>query len=93
MAYSPNIKHPFRGGLRYHHAMADDWNLQAERTLRAELARAGVNFTELSRRFAAMGDPQSPKSIAAKVQRGAFTFAFFLQCMQAIDQKVVRLRE
>lgn len=79
--------------MRYYARMADDWNLQAERTLRAELARAGVNFTELSRRLTAAGDPQSPKSIAAKVQRGAFTFAFFMQCMQAIDQKVVRLRE
>ncbi|WP_375600831.1 DUF6471 domain-containing protein [Cellvibrio sp. OA-2007] len=31
------------------------------------------------------------RSISAKVNRGIFSFAFFMQCMKALDQQIIRI--
>ena len=41
----------------------------------------------------AIGVEESYKGIAAKINRGTFSFAFFMQCMKALNQKIVRLEE
>lgn len=71
----------------------DDWNRQAANLLKAELARAGVGYESLIERLKEIGVDESYKGIAAKINRGTFSFAFFMQCMAALNQKTVRFGE
>ena len=68
-----------------------DWNRVASSTLKAELARACIGYEELTERLAAIGIQETYKAVAAKINRGSFSFAFFAQCMKALDVRDVRL--
>jgi hypothetical protein len=72
---------------------AMNWDLEAKRVLKAELARKGVSYKELAARLAAMGVEDSAPAIANRVSRGKFSFAFFLKCMRALDVETVRLAD
>jgi DNA (cytosine-5)-methyltransferase 1 len=71
----------------------DEWKKYAAQTLKAELARAGVGYEELTRLLHAIEVEESYKGIASKITRGTFSFLFFAQCMKALDIKTVRLGE
>ena len=71
--------------------MDDDWNRRAANFLKGELARAGVGYEELSRRLSAIGVHEKYKGLASKINRGAFTFMFFMQCMRVLGKTTVRL--
>ncbi|HEY9827360.1 MAG TPA: DUF6471 domain-containing protein [Stenomitos sp.] len=68
-----------------------DWNRVASTTLKAELARADIGYEELTKRLAQIGVEETYKSVAAKINRGSFSFAFFAQCMEALGIRDVRL--
>lgn len=68
-----------------------DWNKVASSTLKAELARASIGYEELTERLAKIGIEESYKAVAAKINRGSFSFAFFAQCMRALGVRDVRL--
>ena len=70
-----------------------DWNLEAKRVLKAELAREGVSYKVLVARLDTLGVKDSEGAIANRISRGKFSFAFFLQCMQAIGVATVRVGE
>jgi hypothetical protein len=70
-----------------------DWNKLATNTIKVELARSGIGYEELIRRLDAIGVKESYTGIAAKINRGTFSFAFFMQCMTALEIKTVRLME
>lgn len=70
-----------------------DWNKLATNTIKAELARSGIGYEELISRLDAIGVKESYTGIAAKINRGTFSFAFFMQCMKAIKQKTFRFEE
>ncbi|MEQ1560339.1 MAG: DUF6471 domain-containing protein [Methyloglobulus sp.] len=62
--------------------------------LKAELTRLGIGYEGLIEKLKAIGvDESYNKGIAAKINRGTFSFAFFMQCMKAIHQKTVRLED
>jgi hypothetical protein len=77
---------PAGGGV-----MEDDWNRRAANFLKGELARAGVSYEELCQRLSAIGVREKYKGLASKINRGAFTFAFFMQCMKVLGKTTVRL--
>jgi hypothetical protein len=79
------IKEPLRS------AMHEEWNDRATNLLKSEMARAGVSYEELISRLNALGIEESYKGIANKINRGAFSFAFFMQCMKALDITEIRL--
>ena len=68
-----------------------EWKQAATNLLKAELARAGVGYEELIQRLATLGVDESYKGIANKINRGAYSFVFFMQCMKALGRDVVRL--
>lgn len=68
----------------------EDWNNQAANILKAELAKAGVGYGELVKRLVALGGTESYKGVANKINRGAFTFVFFMQCMKALGKENIR---
>jgi len=73
--------------------MSDDWNRRATNLLKAELAFAGVGYEELIARLAEIGVHESYKGLTNKINRGAYSFAFFLQCMKALGKTAVRLED
>lgn len=68
-----------------------DWNGHARRVLRAEIARCGVSYAELAERLQNEGVAVTESAIAKRMSRGAFSFAFFLQCMHALSVTHIRL--
>jgi len=73
------------------HVMQEEWNGRATNLLKSEMARAGVDYEELINRLQAFGIDESYKGLANKINRGAFSFVFFLQCMKALGISEIRL--
>lgn len=69
----------------------DDWEGVARRMLRTEMTSRGVSYKELARALEGLGVTDSSKVIANKVSRGKFSFAFFLQCMSALEVREIRI--
>lgn len=53
--------------------------------LKSQLARHGISYVELVSRLNADGASESYASIANKVSRGSFSFAFYLQCIHVLQ--------
>lgn len=70
-----------------------DWRREARRLLRAQLALKDLDYKGLARALEKVGIDEKPKSLANKVQRGTFSFSFFLQCMYVLDVKKITLWE
>jgi DNA (cytosine-5)-methyltransferase 1 len=68
-----------------------DWNKLATTTIKVELARSGIGYEELIRRLEEIGVHESYTGLAAKINRGTFSFAFFMQCMKALNKTKVTL--
>jgi hypothetical protein len=68
-----------------------DWNKLATNTIKAELARSGIGYEELINRLDAIGIKESYTGIAAKINRGTFSFAFFMQCMKVLGVNEIRI--
>jgi len=63
----------------------DQWNVEASRVLKARLVREGVSYSDLAHLLRAKGVEETRASIANKLSRGTFSFAFYLQCVAALD--------
>ena len=68
----------------------DIWKKRASRLLRAELKLRAVSYAELARRVNELGGHETVASISNKVSRGAFSFAFYLMCQEALAQEQAR---
>jgi hypothetical protein len=71
--------------------MGTDWHKTATKTLKVELARADIGYDELIKRLAGIGITESYTGVAAKINRGTFSFMFFAQCMKAIGKNTITL--
>ena len=69
----------------------DEWTLKAKNLLKAELKRKGVTYRQLSEKLEAMGIHETERNLNNKISRGGFTAAFFLQCLEAIDARDLRI--
>lgn len=61
--------------------------------LKAELARRRISYRDLADRLGALGIKDNERNIANKLSRGTFTAAYFIQCLDAIECRVLRLKE
>ena len=73
--------------------MAKDkaWEDRVKGLLKAELKRRNVGYRELAERLEAIGVKDSERNIANKISRGGFTAVFFVQCLEAIGAKELRI--
>jgi DNA (cytosine-5)-methyltransferase 1 len=71
--------------------MGTDWHKMATTTIKVELARADIGYDELIKRLADIGVHETYTGIAAKINRGTFSFMFFMQCMRALGKTEFRL--
>jgi hypothetical protein len=68
-----------------------DWYQIAGNVLRAELARQGITYRQLANAMTQIGVAETERSIASKLSRGSFSFAFYLQCMRALGRTDFRV--
>ena len=61
--------------------------------MRAEMARREITNRDLVVRLAEIGVKESETNVSNKLIRGTFTAAFFVQCLDAIGCRVLRLKE
>ena len=69
----------------------EDWKRVARRLLRNEMDKRAVRFKKLSSLLESQGVTLEVVPLTNKVNRGTFSFIFFLQCMRALDVDVIRL--
>lgn len=65
---------------------------RAKRLIKAELLKVAVNYEELSLRLKKEGIAIPPTILNRKINRGAFSAEFFLQCLLAIGVEELRLK-
>lgn len=73
--------------------MEKDWQKKATNILKAELTRRGITYDQLQEKLAQIGVEETANSINVKINRGSFSFVFFLQTMKAIGAKILRVEE
>ncbi|WP_419539469.1 DUF6471 domain-containing protein [Paraburkholderia bengalensis] len=73
------------------HETVVDFSREAKLALRAELERRQLTYKDLAARMCEVGFRETPKSVAEKIGKGRFQFAFFLQCFYALGVDVVRI--
>lgn len=80
-------KRPKAAGLR----QPDDWAALSKGLLKAELVRRGISYQQLGERLEKLGVPYTTENLTNKVNRGKFSTIFLLQCLEAIECKVLRV--
>lgn len=76
-------------GLNFQTARTD-WNNEARRILKAELARRDLTYKQLLKQLHEAGMvEETERSIVNKVSRGTFSFAFFIMCMRALGAEQI----
>lgn len=75
----------------------DEWDIEARTLIEVEIKRRRVSYEKLSEDLNGLGyDQVTPKSLAQRVQRGGFSFAFALRLLRvlkldALDMSYVEL--
>lgn len=69
----------------------DEWAEDVKRMLRAEMTRRGVSYETLAERLAAIGVRDTPVNLRNKVARGKFSAVLFVQCLEAMGARTLRL--
>ena len=70
-----------------------DWNKHVVGILKAELKRRHMSYRDLSEKLEAIGVHDSERNITNKVNRGSFSAAFFVQCLESMGCHTIRLHE
>ena len=68
-----------------------DWQGRVKGILKAELKRRNLSYAQLAERLERFGIHENERNIANKISRGGFSAVFFVQCLDAIGAKEVRL--
>ena len=68
-----------------------DWNERAANLLKSELKRHGVTYAELVVKLAKIGIAEKEVNVRNKLSRGSFTAAYFIQCLEALGVRDLRL--
>lgn len=67
------------------------WQNQATNILKGELARKGIGYEDLSQALKKIGVDKTANNINVTINRGTFSFVFFLQCAQALSIDKIQL--
>jgi DNA (cytosine-5)-methyltransferase 1 len=63
-----------------------NWDVLAANDLKAEVKRAGLTYAQLAALLTATDEPISAQGINKKLNRGAFSHAFFLRCVSLMER-------
>jgi hypothetical protein len=68
-----------------------EWKKISKSILKSELSKKSIDYNQLSVKLALIGISESSTNINSKINRGTFSFTFFLQCMQAIKTNTISI--
>lgn len=68
-----------------------EWQDRVKGILKAELKRRNVSYRQLAEKLTEMGVPETELNIKNKLSRGGFSAVFFIQCLEVIGVKEVRI--
>ena len=71
--------------------MSTDWKERVKGILKAELKRRNLSYADLASKLEAIEVKDSERNLSNKIGRGRFTAVFFVQCMEAIGCRTIRL--
>lgn len=71
--------------------MEETWTEKSTNILKSILTRRNIKYYELAIKLNEMGIEETQGSISNKISRGTFSFIFFMQCMEALGIKEIRL--
>lgn len=71
--------------------MPENWNEHSRGILKSKLAKHNVKLQDLVTALQAIGVNETYSSVSSKINRGAFSFSFFLQCMYALRMKNINI--
>ncbi|NQY22042.1 MAG: hypothetical protein HRT40_12190 [Campylobacteraceae bacterium] len=69
-----------------------EWKNTSKNILKSELRRKNIDYNQLSEKLTKIGIDEPSQNINSKINRGTFSFIFFLQCMEAIETNNITLR-
>ncbi len=70
-----------------------DWETEAANLLKSELIRRNMNYDKLRLALEKQGIQKTTNNISVTINRGKFSFVFFLQCARALGIKNVQITE
>jgi Domain of unknown function (DUF6471) len=70
-----------------------DWGERAAALLRSEMAKRRMKYPDLVRALDAIGVQDNERNLSNKIARGTFSAGFFVQCLAAMEVKILRLDE
>ena len=68
-----------------------DWDGKARALLKAEMAKRRMRAPALAEALAKLGIHEQPANLKNKINRGAFSADFLLQCLAAMDVTTLHL--
>ena len=60
-------------------------------TIKGEMDKRGLTYADLARRLKLVGVDENERNLRNKVARGTFSAVFFMQCLQAIGVRSLRI--
>jgi hypothetical protein len=66
------------------------WHTEATSVLQTILKSRRITYKQLSRMLEGLGEHEPEKTLSNKINRGTFSFIFFLKCMHALGRSDVR---
>lgn len=70
--------------------MKNHWEREAAGILKSLLARDGVSYKKLETELAKLGIDEKERTLTNKINRGTFSFPFFLSCLTALGYEDIR---
>lgn len=71
--------------------MKEFWSTEARNILKGLLAREDSTYKVLAKRLEHIGVKENADQLRNKINRGTFSFAFFLKCLHALGQTEARI--
>lgn len=69
----------------------ENWPEKVKGMLKSELKRRNVTYAALVEKLAEIGVKDTEPNIRNKIARGGFTAVFFVQCLEAVGVKELRI--
>lgn len=70
-----------------------DWEARAARLLRVEMSKRSVSFKALSRSLERLGVNETPAQVSRKINRGKYSAAYMLACLEALGVKELSMAD
>lgn len=71
----------------------NEWAALSKGLLKAELVKRSIGYQQLAERLEMLGVHYTAENLTNKINRGKFSAVFLIQCLEAIECRVLRLAD